>query len=153
MGWTLLALALIFYVGGGWYFSDQLRADGLAVKPHRPEYRARVAQIAADTVTLSQGDPADGDLFNIGRFGLTWDGGYGEVGEVIDQTESEVTRPFVLFGGDLPEVGTAVDVDPWIYPDGVWSAVDLDVEEVEYQSAIGPMDAIFVPGPSDTWAV
>jgi alpha-beta hydrolase superfamily lysophospholipase len=153
LGWTVLTMAVVFYGGGGWYFSDQLRTDLLVPKPHQPEYRATVAGIGTDTVVLTQGNPADGELFNTGYYGLTWEGGYGQVDEIVGQTENQVTRRFALLGGDAPSVGTSVDVDPWVYPEDYRSAVDLDLEDVEYQSPLGPMDAVFVPGSSDTWVV
>lgn len=153
--WVVVVLALVFYGAGGWYFSDQLRADGFDVKPHQREFRASIAAVGPDTVSITQGDPADGELFNSGLFGLVWDGGYGTVEDVSDQTDTEVTRSFTLLGGDSPEMGTPVDVDPWIYPDDFATALglDLDAQDVEYQSPLGPMDAVFIPGSSDTWAV
>ena len=153
LGWTLLVLALLFYGGGGWYFSEQLRTDLLASKPHQPEYRATVAEIGTDTVTLTQGDPADGELFNPGHYGLNWENGYGTVDEIINRTESQVTRRFTPLGGESLSAGTAVDVDFWVYPEDFRQAVDLDFEDVEYPSPLGPMDAVFVSGSSDTWVV
>lgn len=151
--WVVVVLAAIFYGAGGWYFSDQLRADGFDVKPHQREFRATIAAVGPDTVSISQGDPADGELFNSGLLGLVWAGGYGTVEDITAETDTEATRRFVLLGGDPPEVGTQVDVDPWIYPDDWAAALSLDTHQVEYASPLGPMDAVFIPGSSTNWAI
>ncbi len=153
LGWTVVVLAVVFYVGGGWYFSHQIKADLLTPKPGQPEYRASVESVGTDTVVLVQGNPADGELFNAGYYGLTWEGGYGVVDEIITQTDTAITRSFVLLDGDEPTMGTPVDVDPWIYPDDFETAVDLEFEEVAFESPLGPMDAIQAAGSSDTWIV
>lgn len=49
--WVVVVLALVFYGAGGWYFSDQLRADGFDVKPHQRELRASIAAVGPDTVS------------------------------------------------------------------------------------------------------
>ena len=151
--WVVVALAVVFYGAGGWYFSDQLRADGFDVKPHEREYRATIAAVGPDTVSISQGDPDDGELFNEGLFGLVWDGGYGTVEDIVERSDTEVTRSFILLEGEPPQVATRVDIDPWVYPDDFATALDLDIQDVEYQSPLGPMDAVLIPGSSSTWAI
>jgi alpha-beta hydrolase superfamily lysophospholipase len=149
----VVVLGLLFYGGGGWYFADQLRADGLRVAPHQAEYRSSVSELGADSITLTQGDPADGELFEPGLFGLFWEGGYGTVEEVIDQSESDITRGYRLVEGTAPIPGTPIDVDPWVYPDQGGPDLGLSLTTVEYQSPLGPMDAVFVPGSSSTWVI
>jgi uncharacterized protein len=151
--WTVVILAILFYGAGGWYFSDQLRSDGFEVKPHQREFRAIVDAVGTDTITMVQGDPADGELFNAGLMGLVWEGGYGTVEEIVDQSETTATRQFVHLGGDPPSAGTRVDVDPWVYPDDFAAATELPFEPVSYQSPLGPMEAVLLRGTSGTWAV
>ena len=151
--WSLLILVVAFHAAGGWYFSDQLRVDGFEVRPHEREFRATIAEVGPDSVVIVQGDPADGELFSEGELGLVWDGGYGTVETILDRNESQATRSFTHLGGDLPEAGTAVDVDPWIYPDDFATATSMPVESVTYVSPLGEMDAVLIRGTSDTWAV
>ena len=151
--WSLLILVVAFHAAGGWYFSDQLRVDGFEVRPHEREFRATIAEVGPDSVVIVQGDPADGELFSEGELGLVWDGGYGTVDTILDRNESQATRSFTHLGGDLPEAGTAVDVDPWIYPDDFATATSMPVESVTYVSPLGEMDAVLIRGTSDTWAV
>lgn len=151
--WSVLILAIVFYGAGGWYFSEQLRADGFDVRPHQREYRAVVEDVATDLIVIAQGDPADGELFNDGLLGLVWEGGYGIVEAIVDQSGSHATRQFTHLGGDPPSAGTPVDVDPWLFPDDFAAATRLPIEQVSYQSPLGSMDAVLIRGTSDTWAV
>ena len=48
---------------------------------------------------------------------MVWEGGYGTVDALLEQSATQATREFTHLDGDPPSVGTRVDVDPWIYPD------------------------------------
>jgi alpha-beta hydrolase superfamily lysophospholipase len=149
----MVAVLIIFFGGGGWYFSDQLKSDAFQVRPYEREYRATVAEIGPASIRILQGDPADGELFNLGRLGLVWQGGYGTVSEITSETDTEATRRFELLGGAPPVVGTEVDVDHWMYPDDYAAALNIEVRQVEYTSPLGTMDAVLIPGRTDTWAI
>jgi hypothetical protein len=151
--WIILVLLIVFFGGGGWYFSDQLKADAFQVKPYEREYRATVAAIDSESIRILQGDPADGELFNPGRLGLVWQGGFGTVDEITSETVSAATRSFELLGGEPPVIGTEVDVDHWMYPDDYAAALGLELRDVEYTSPLGTMDAVLIPGRTDTWAI
>jgi alpha-beta hydrolase superfamily lysophospholipase len=151
--WVLVVLGVVFYAGGGWYFADQLRADAFEVKPFEREYRATISSIDGDMVSIAQGDPADAALFDPGVMGLVWDGGYATVSDIVEQTDTEVTRVIASIEGDPVVVGTRVDVDSWFYPDDFATALGVETEEVIYQTTLGDMDAVFIPGTSNTWAV
>ncbi|MGH8957643.1 MAG: hypothetical protein ACRDVK_03110, partial [Acidimicrobiia bacterium] len=151
--WVLVVLGLVFYAGGGWYFADQLRADAFEVKPFEREYRATISSIDGDRVSIAQGNPADAALFDRGVMGLVWDGGYATLSDVVDKTDTEVTRMITSIEGDPVVVATPVDVDSWFYPDDFGTALGVETEEIIYQSTLGDMDAVFIPGTSNTWAV
>ncbi len=148
---VLALLVLAFFLGGGWYFSDQVYADGLQVKHPGPGYGQEVASVGVGTITIA--DPAgeepllDGDAV----YGLQWDGGYGQISG--DGTgDDEVTRDFVLLSGEPPRVGTPVSPDRPAFSDPA-AALGREVENVTVDSELGPLDAWHVPGPSETWAV
>jgi len=151
--WVLVVLGLVFYAGGGWYFADQLRADAFEPRPFEREYRATISSIDGDMVSIAQGDPADAALSDPGVMGLVWDGGYATVSDIVDQTDTEVTRMITSIEGDPVVVGTPVDVDSWYYPDDFASALGVEAEEIIFQTTLGDMDAVFIPGTSNTWAV
>ncbi|HJQ94907.1 MAG TPA: hypothetical protein VJ935_04270, partial [Acidimicrobiia bacterium] len=151
--WVLVVLGLVFYAGGGWYFADQLQADAFQVRPFEREYRATISSIDGDMVSIAQGDPADAALFDPGVMGLVWDGGYATVSAIVEMTDTEVTRMITSIEGDPVVVGTPVDVDSWFYPDDFATALGVETEEIIYPTTLGDMDAVFIPGTSNTWAV
>ena len=151
--WVLVVLGLVFYAGGGWYFADQLQADAFQVRPFEREYRATISSIDGDMVSIAQGDPADAALFDPGVMGLVWDGGHATVSDIVEKTDIEVTRMITSMEGDPVVVGTPVDVDSWFYPDDFATALGVETEEIIYPTTLGDMDAVFIPGTSNTWAV
>ncbi len=147
----LTFLVLAFFLGGGWYFSGQVHADGLEVRHPGPSYGQEVAAVGGGTITIA--DPADEEpvLDGDAVYGLEWPGGYGQISG--DGTgEAEVTRDFVLLSGRLPRVGTVVSPDRPAFSDP-GAALGRDVEDVTFDSDLGPLDAWYVPGTSGTWAV
>jgi hypothetical protein len=147
----LTFLVLAFFLGGGWYFSGQVHADGLEVRHPGPSYGQEVAAVGGGTITIA--DPADEEpvLDGDAVYGLEWPGGYGQISG--DGTgEAEVTRDFVLLSGRLPRVGTVVSPDRPAFSDP-GAALGRDVEDVTFDSDLGPLDAWYVTGTADTWAV
>lgn len=151
---TLLAVIGLFYLGGGWYFSNAIRDDLLTVKQPSVSYDLQVVAIDAETITLRETDGHDDELRTPGIYGLTWEGGVGELGDIVDSAGStDVTRSFVMLDGAGPAVGTVADVNKTVFPADPLRAFGVAYEDVQYNSPLGPMDAWFVPGSSDTWAV
>ncbi len=148
---VLVFLVLAFFLGGGWYFSGQIHADGLQVKHPGPSYGQEVVAVRNGTITIA--DPADEEpvLDGDAVYGLEWEGGYGQISG--DGTgEDEVTRDFVLLSGEPPHEGTVVSPDRPAFSDP-GAALGREVEDVTFDSDLGPLDAWYVPGSSGTWAV
>lgn len=147
----LVLLVLAFFLGGGWYFSGQVYADGLEVRHPGPSYGQEVVAVGDGTITIA--DPADEEpvLDGDAVYGLEWPGGYGQISG--DGTgEDEVTRDFVVLSGRPPKAGTVVSPDRPAFADPS-PALDRPVEEVTFTSEGGELDAWFVPGASRTWAI
>jgi pimeloyl-ACP methyl ester carboxylesterase len=147
----LILLVLAFFLGGGWYFSGQVYADGLQVKHPGPSYGQEVVAVGDGTITIA--DPADEEpvLDGDAVYGLEWEGGYGQISG--DGTgDDEVTRDFVVLSGERPHEGTVVSPDRPAFSDPD-AALGRDVEDVTVDSDLGPLDAWYAPGSSDTWAV
>jgi pimeloyl-ACP methyl ester carboxylesterase len=147
----LVLLVAAFFLGGGWYFSGQIHADGLQVKHPVPSYGQEVVSVGAGTITIA--DPADEEpvLDGDAVYGLEWPGGYGQISGDGTGTDA-VTRDFVLLSGALPHEGTVVSPDRPAFADPA-AALGRDVEDVTFDSDLGPLAAWYVPGASDTWAV
>lgn len=148
---VLVLLVLAFFLGGGWYFSGQVHADGLQVRHPRASYGQEVVAVGKGTITIA--DPADEEpvLDGDAVYGLEWEGGYGQISG--DGTgDDDVTRDFELLSGEPPHEGTVVSPDRPAFSDPE-AALDREVEDVTFDSDLGPLDAWYAPGPSDTWAV
>jgi hypothetical protein len=149
----VLALIALFYLGGGWYFSNQIRDDLLAVKQPAVSYDLEILATDAESITLHETEGRDDELRGLGVYGVTWEGGVGEVGDILDSGATDVTRTFAVLEGAPPAAGTPADVNKTVFPPDPARAFGVAFEEVQYSSPLGPMDAWFIPGSSDTWAV
>lgn len=148
---VLVVLVLAFFLGGGWYFSGQVYADGLEVEHSGPSYGQEVAAVGDGTITIA--DPADEEpvLDGDAVYGVEWPGGYGQISG--DGTgEDEVTREFVVLSGEPPRPGTLISPDRPAFSDP-GTALGRDVQDVTVDSDLGPLAAWYAPGTSGTWAV
>ena len=154
--WLLITLAVflvVFYLGGGWYFSGRIKAGGLDPKPPERNYDVTVEAIDEEAVVLAGDDEAIDDP---GDYALIWEDGFGHVGDIESISPTGVRRPYEHAAGTAPPLSPAeVDLDSWYYPADPADA-DLDFENVQYQSPLGSFDAWYVPAagePATTWAV
>jgi len=157
---ALLAAAAVLVLGAialfavGWYYSGALRDDALEpdFSPERPDLA--VLSVSPGSITLgatSQTD-RDGDWKKPGVFGLEWDGGYGQVGGVIESDAETVTREFTPLLGELAP-GDEVRLDSFAFPGDPLQAHDIAFRETTYESPLGAMPA-WLAGPNgDTWAI
>jgi pimeloyl-ACP methyl ester carboxylesterase len=67
--WALLALALVFHVGGGWYFSNELIQDGFVVDPDPIEMVQGDYEIEKVSYTSPLGEM---DAWYLPAAGTTW---------------------------------------------------------------------------------
>src|SRR5215813_9350671 len=115
--WSMLAavvaLALVFFVGGGWYFAGQIRSGALAVEPGTalPAYTdVRVVGVAPGLVRLRAigSQPA---LFRPELNGIAWRGGIGHLGARVAVSGRVVTRPLTVVSGSPPRAGQLAGLD------------------------------------------
>ena len=152
-------LVVTFYVGGGWYFSNQIHSDALTPLPSTADNGLYVIGLDAGTVTITSSEERS-DSKQPGTYGLAWDNGYGRIGEIVSVDGLEVTREFEIVDGSAPEVCTGplegcdqVDIDGWSYESDPGD-VGLDFTEVQYQSPLGPMGAWRIDaGDGTVWAI
>ncbi len=159
--WPIVALALVmivaamFYLGGGWYFSDYLyqhALSGTAKRAARPTYDLNVAAVTPETVTIRV--PTDpGQLLTPGVWGIQWPTGYGQVTRIVARGDKTVTRDFRQVTGSPPVAGTRVALDNKAFPNNPPVGLKIPVHGVSYQGPLGSYPAWFVPGPRDTWAI
>jgi uncharacterized protein len=151
---AVLALVVVFYAGGGLYFSnviDERALDGASLRTTLdPDYDLVVRDVAGTAITIEpDGDP--GSLAQDGVFGLRWEGGYGQVSDVLGRDGDAVTRRFLLIMGGPPGDGTPAQLEVRAWPDP--ESAGLASQDVVVNGPLGAYPAWFVPGDLDTWAI
>jgi pimeloyl-ACP methyl ester carboxylesterase len=141
--------------GGGWYFADQIRADGLGVDSSAPAYDLTVVQVEAATVTLREapGHGRDPALRRGELYGLRWPGGSGVLSAVpAVGGNSAVILPLTVRTGRAPGVGTRAELTRDVFNDPA-SAYHRSVQDVEIACAGGQCPAWYLSGTGTTWVV
>ncbi len=155
---VLLVLGLAFVAGGGWYFSGLIHSDGLEVKPY-PDANDLVLDPGPEgTVVIEASDDVERTMLAApSTYGISWDGGYGQVsGPVVSTDGDVVVRRFSVLAGAPPATDTTANLETAAFPDDPRFALGLTATEVEVKAPLGTFPAWFVPGttsPQDTWAV
>ena len=71
----VIVVGLALYGGGGWFFSDQIKADVLDVDPWEGGPDVRVTAASPETIALDAAD--DATVRDDGWYGVVWDDGAG----------------------------------------------------------------------------
>jgi uncharacterized protein len=152
---SVVALAAVFYLGGGWYFSGRLyqRAlSGAAKRAAKPTYNLSVTAVTPQTVTLRV--PADpGQLLTPGVWGVQWPAGYGQVTRIVARGNETVTRDFRQVTGAPLAAGTRVALDNKAFPDNPRVGLGIPFHDVAYRGPLGSYPAWLIPGQRQTWAI
>ena len=150
---VVLVSALVL-LGGGWYFSDQIRDGALKVDHSEDPLDLEVVAVEVGRITLRvtpETDP-DGDWQAKGLWGLVRKEGYDQVGPIVELTEQQMVREYLPLTGDI-EAGEMVRIDSFAFPGDPMEAHGIPFEEIPYSSPLGEFPAWFVPGSGDTWAI
>ncbi|HJU01889.1 MAG TPA: alpha/beta hydrolase [Actinomycetes bacterium] len=151
----VLVLGLVFFVGGGWFYSGEIRDGALAsVAPGAPELQSRVLAVGDAAITLAR-DPGSPEALTMpGTWGLIWaGGGYGRLGAIRSQRPDRVERAFRRLRGPDPRPGELTAVDGYAWPADPSLAAGRPAREVTYPSPLGPVPAWRVDGRRDTWVI
>lgn len=173
---VVVLLVAVFYLGGGWHFSNLIHDGGLRVDHDPPEMTLRIDAVRNDPSGCNGGPGGGADtgrraptgcatvtLREIGEdqpaldepivYGLDWESGYGQIhGAVEPAGDGAVTRQLRLLDGAAPRRGDEARLDRSAFPDPS-SVVGRAVRDVQYTSPAGAFPAWFVPGQGDTWAI
>ncbi|MEO8477741.1 MAG: alpha/beta fold hydrolase [Actinomycetota bacterium] len=150
----VLAFIVLFYAGGGLYFSqviDERALDGAALrKTLDPRYDLVVRDVAGEAITITP-DGEHGSLTQEGVFGLRWEGGYGQVSTILGTDGDAVIRRFLLISGGPPSDGTPAQLEVRAWPDP--ESAGLASQDVTVPGPLGKYPAWFVPSHRDTWVI
>ena len=157
--WRLIVLLLIgalvlFHAAGGWYFSDQLRADALVPAVDDAGFDVLVTEVGEGTIGLRASDGEDSNLTAPGIVGIDWGTGYGHLRDLISEAgDGSVTRSMTRVDGDPPEAGMSANLDGAAFPDDPGRAFGLHYDEVQFSTPLGAMDAWEIPSTSSLWVI
>lgn len=141
-----IALVLLAILGA--CGSDQIHQRLLEPRPWPRRYDVRVLAVDPDRVIL---EPT-ADSTRPGVWGLRWQGGYGQIGRIIDSSPTAVAREFEILTGRLRN-GEVADVDSWAYAGDPWSAHRIPYRVVDVPSPAGTLPSWFIGGNRRTWAI
>lgn len=148
---AVAALVVLYYAGLGWLFSSKIQNDAFEVEaPGGPEYEVEVLAVSGKEIELSL-DSGNAHLDEPGIRGIAWEGGYGQIGDIVSLSDESVVRE--LLTEPAPPVGQLLDLDGFAFTGDPFVAHGYDYETVSYSSGLGPIDAWLVPGDGDSWAV
>lgn len=144
------AAALAALGGVSWYYSSRLTQAPADVWPPEPRADDRVhIRATRPGAIVLEGAGADRGAV----WGLSWEGGYGQVAEVVDREGEFVARTFRQFEGDAPpDDDTPAVLDTFAYPPDP-ALLGLPWEDVTYRTELGPAPAWWFPAERDTWVV
>jgi len=148
--WSLfvVVMAALFFAGRAtWLFSDEIRDELLNPLPAADSAPVEVVAVGQGTVTLT----VTADSVRAGTFGLKWDDGYGQLGDVLASDGVVVTRQFSLATGSVVS-GIAASIDRTVFGT---TPLDRGIEyqEVLLPGELGDYPAWRIDGSDDTWVV
>ena len=152
---AVVALALVFFAGGGWYFAGQIRSGALAVEPGTalPAYTdVRVVGVSAGRVQLRAigSQPA---LFRPELDGIAWRGGFGHLGAAAASSGGVVTRPLTVVSGSPPRAGQPAGLDTSYFLGDPGQALGIPMRTVVVPGPLGPLPAWYFPGRGSTFVI
>ena len=157
--WVVLAIVLLllaFYGLGGWYFSNEINSQAFELNaPEGPEFDVTLESEDANSVVL-RADAADTNLTEDGRFGLATESDATLIDGIISAETSDgvsTVRRSRVADEPVPAAGSAVRLDPYVWPGDPQTALGLAFEEIELELEGGRGGAWYLEGSSDTWMI
>lgn len=150
---VLLALGLVVFAAGTWYFSGRIERSGLHVEPLYGEDNVVVTDAGAGWVDLRRTRSMTEELAGDNVYGLVWGGGFGILRPGGTRHGESVRRPLEVLKGTAPTRGTAAQLLRDVYPLDPGPALGVSYREITYESPAGTFPAYLAAGSGDTWAV
>jgi pimeloyl-ACP methyl ester carboxylesterase len=162
--WLLLfigiALAGVFYVGGGWYFSSLVYDDALKAEPYDPAslqggtvQAAEISESEGSVTLLPDEEHRDETRFIDAVVGLVIGESLVVAGPAEQQFDGSQVRDVLDVVGDVPEPGARYGLtrDVWLTPEQAgMESQDITIETLEG----GQFPAWLIPGTREKrWAV
>ena len=150
---VLLFVVVVTIVAVGWYGSNMLRNGAFEPKRGVRPLDLEVVELEKNRITLRTTSQTQKDYWRRdGLWGLRWNGGYAQVGEIHHIEAQKVVRTFVPLIGTLKPLDK-VRVDEFAFPDDPREAFGLPAQEVFFSSPLGKFPALYIKGLSNTWVI
>ncbi len=145
---VIVLFLILVFVGVGWYYSNQI----LIPKPYSLMPEFKILEINKETVTLPILDSKAqfADTRRLGKYNLLWEGGYGSLGDIIEESQEKVVRVFELCKGSLPSKGAPARLDSWYYRENPSKDHNIAYEELDLTGPIGMIKAWWIPNENDS---
>ena len=148
---VLVTLATIFFVGGGWFFSDEIESGGLTYDYTPSDFKLEIVSINGDEVVI-RGVSKNERLGKPGVWGVESDSAFGRLYEIVSDDRDEVTRRLLTVEGKF-NTGDNVRIDTYAFDGDPEIAHGIDFETVPLQGPLGELPAWFKPGEKATWVI
>lgn len=142
-----LVLFLLVTVVGMWITTEQIDATLLEVEGDLPEYDLEVLDLDEEAVTL----PRTVETLRPGLWGLEWEAGYAQIGEIVDEDAASVTRRLIESSGALEE-GDLARLDRFVYESDPGD-LGIAFRTVVIEGPLGDYPAWRIDGTDDTWVI
>jgi hypothetical protein len=146
---SLFWLVLMFHLVVGWVYSGTLLRDAFEVGPPATVADTEVVAVDRDRITLRALEGNGADLARPVVMGFESGASYLQIAAPGDQSGP---RDFTVLAGPTPAPGARGDLQAFAFPADP-AAAGLAVEEVEYDSPLGPMDAWYLEGSRGVWVI
>jgi len=155
---VFLALAATVTGGGGISMWNLIRDEVFKPREGVRPLDLEVLELGEDRITLGVIPEIEtyaqvrDEWKRSGLWGLRWEEGYAQVGEILRIDEQQVVREFSPIMGDL-KPGDRVRTELWPYADDPDKVFGLTTLKVSFFSTLGEFPAYFIDGTSKTWVI
>lgn len=131
--------------------TNLFKERALTVRNNLPTAGFEVMSFTGDLITLR--DLGSQNLSLQPKLvGLSWDGGYAQMGKVVEVNGRDHTRTFTLLHGML-SVGIQARIDYGAFPGDPGRAHGIEFENALFESPVGQFDAWYVDGSGPIWVI
>ena len=106
---SVLSLLLVLNFGVAWFLSGVLKDRALEVREYKLEHNLTASAFGQDLVRLENG-PDNGAWRRPGKWGLSWDGGSGMIGDIVEDGGNFLVRQFTIGAGRPPKLHPSLRV-------------------------------------------
>ena len=149
----VLLFTIIVLLGGGWFVSMRIKQGVLEPERTSQPFDLEVVDLKDDRITLRvTPQTKNAEWKSEGIWGLRWNGGYAQVGEILSRNDQHVVRTFVPMMKNL-KPGDRVRLDGFPFPDDPLKSFNLPTKKIFFNSPLGEFAAFYLDGSQSIWVI